>query len=166
MPRLVAVADEILVHLAMLVVEIKGQILGHCVEQIGCLLVTPNEVVNNPFWAQKFDISTIVDDAVHEHDEGSDISASRDVAMLEGYEIQEPWFRRVSNYEIGKFQGAVVEGDVQETFAFTFNEADTGLVELCGWADDVVADPLILTPWFGDWESASPGVCCVWTRRW
>jgi len=88
MPRRVAIVDELPVHLAKLAVQIKDQILGHFIEQIGCLLVAPNDVVDNSFGAQKFDISTVIDDIVHERNKRSDVSASEDVATLEGYEIQ------------------------------------------------------------------------------
>ena len=124
------------IHVAKDALRGDDHVLGEAVEQLGGGLIAPERVLDDILGLQQADVLGGVDDAVHEHDVGSDLVAGADIEALEGHEVEKHVLRAVVDCKLRQAEDTVLELDVKEAVGFALPEADAGLAQLRRRPDD------------------------------
>jgi len=134
--------------------RIHSNVLRKRVEQFRNRLVAAESVHQNPVPVEKRHVHLAVDDSVHEEYVRGDVVSCFRVEPLEGDQVQEHVLGGVVHNQGWEPKHAAAEGDVAEAVCAAFHEADSGVLELCCGADDlVVAVEPSSAFWFGDARS-------------
>ncbi|KAG6382769.1 hypothetical protein SASPL_157522 [Salvia splendens] len=145
-PRLLAIltylqeapCSYLLVHLLKAALGVERDVLRQRVEQLGDGLVAAERVLYDAARVEQADVHRAVDDVVHEEDIRGEVVARAHVEALERDEVEVERLERVVHHDQGEPQHPPTERDVLEAPGLATLDADPGLVELRGRADDVV----------------------------